>query len=226
MAEDTLGGRIRRLRTERGLSLSKVAGDDFSRAFLNQIEMGRSRPSARNLALIAARLGTGVDHLLAGDSPVVERELRLERARILLARGRPGPALAEVAAVVDAVEWPLGADARLCAAAALGALGRDQEARAMLAAVAPAITASGDESRIRRLEALRGVHPDRRRGTGVEAIAAEHARIGDRLHRRGQSAAAIEHYRAARAIFEALAVAADYSPPVKVKGEGAGDGVA
>ena len=46
---ETLGDRVRRLRTERGMSLAKVAGGDFSRAFLNQVELNRSRPSVRVL---------------------------------------------------------------------------------------------------------------------------------------------------------------------------------
>ena len=44
-----LGRRIRQARQELGLSLAAVAGDDFSRAFLNQIELGRAQPSTQNL---------------------------------------------------------------------------------------------------------------------------------------------------------------------------------
>ena len=38
---------------ELGLSLAGVAQTDFSRAFLNQIELGRARPSTRILQVIA-----------------------------------------------------------------------------------------------------------------------------------------------------------------------------
>src|SRR5207302_5837913 len=48
-SNSTLGARIRRVRQAMGLSLAAVAGNDFSRAFLNQVELGRSRPSTRTL---------------------------------------------------------------------------------------------------------------------------------------------------------------------------------
>ena len=91
--DETLGERIRRVRTERGLSLAKVSGAVFSRAFLNQIEFGRSQPSTRVLRVIADRLGTEVDYLLEGRLPGVERELALEKGRVLLARGNARRAL-------------------------------------------------------------------------------------------------------------------------------------
>ena len=56
-AEETLGQRIRKLRHERGMTLQQVAGADFSRAFLHQVETGRSQPSTRVLRMIADRLG-------------------------------------------------------------------------------------------------------------------------------------------------------------------------
>ena len=85
---ETLGQRIRRLRQDRGMSLAKVSGGDFSRAFLNQVELGRSQPSTRVLRVIAGRLGTEVDYLLEGRQPAMERELALEKARVLVARGQ------------------------------------------------------------------------------------------------------------------------------------------
>ena len=60
-APDQLGERIRKARHELGLSLAAVAQKDFSRAFLNQVELGRSRPSTRTLQIIvfALVMGTG-----------------------------------------------------------------------------------------------------------------------------------------------------------------------
>ena len=66
---ETLGQRIKRLRKERGMSLAKVVREDFSRAFLNQVELGRAQPSTRVLRVIAGRLGTQVDYLLEGRLP-------------------------------------------------------------------------------------------------------------------------------------------------------------
>jgi tetratricopeptide (TPR) repeat protein len=61
---DELGARIRKVRLDLGLSLAAVAGGDFSRAFLNQVELGRSRPSMRILQLIADRLHRPVEYFL------------------------------------------------------------------------------------------------------------------------------------------------------------------
>src|ERR671937_240254 len=44
---EQLGARIRKARAELGLSLAAVAQNDFSRAFLNQIELGHARPAWR-----------------------------------------------------------------------------------------------------------------------------------------------------------------------------------
>src|SRR5580765_2635112 len=130
MAEDeTLGERIRRIRQERGLSLARVGGADFTRAFLSQVELGQSQPSTRVLRVIAGRLGTEVDYLLEGRLPGVERELALEKGRVLLARGDARRALAALRPAIESTEWPLGADARLCQAQALLALGQEKQAR-------------------------------------------------------------------------------------------------
>src|SRR6202171_1422959 len=108
--EETLGQRIHRVRQERGMSLAKVSGPDFSRAFLHQVEHGQSQPSTRVLRVIAGLLGTEVDYLLEGRLPGVERELALEKARVLLATGDASRALAALGAAADSTEYPLGAD--------------------------------------------------------------------------------------------------------------------
>src|SRR5258708_28610510 len=116
------------------MSLAKVSGGDFSRAFLNQVELGRSQPSTRVLRVIAGRLGTEVDYLLEGRLPNLERELALERARVLMARGQARRALAALGESVDAFDWPLRTDARLCQAEALRATWPLEEADAILPA--------------------------------------------------------------------------------------------
>src|ERR1700686_2827220 len=115
------------------MSLAKVSGPDFSRAFLHQVEHGMSQPSTRVLRVIAGRLGTEVDYLQEGPLRGVERELPLEKCRVLLARGDARRALVALQPAADSTEWPLGADARLSQAEALRALGRDAEADGMLA---------------------------------------------------------------------------------------------
>src|SRR5256714_14170321 len=90
---ESLGQRIKRIRNQRGMSLAKGVRDDFSRAFLNQVELGKARPSIRVLRIIAERLGTEVEYLLEGHEAGIRRDPRLEKGRGLLAQGRQRRAL-------------------------------------------------------------------------------------------------------------------------------------
>lgn len=200
----TLGERIRRLRQERGLSLAKVVRGDFSRAFLNQVEMGKAKPSPRLLGIIAARLGTSPEYLLEGSQPLLLQEITVERARLLLAQGHPRRALAEVQPLLERTEWPLGSDARLCAAEALLELDDADGARRLADAELESGASWLDEPRLRRWEAVRGGRARRTGGGDPTAAIKEHARTADRLLREGRPLAAVEHYRDARAIAEAL----------------------
>ena len=188
---ETLGDRVRKLRMERGLSLAKVAGGDFSRAFLNQVELNRARPSVRVLRVIADRLEAPVDYLLDGSTPSLDREIALEKARLELARGELKRCLASVEPALDAQEWPLGTDARLCAGEALLRLGRPEEARPLLAAAGAAITLHDDAHRAARLAAVE-------EGREHRLDAAGHARLATALLRDGRGEAALEHLREAR----------------------------
>ncbi len=88
LAGNALGERIRKARKELGLSLAGVAGKDFSRAFLNQVELGRARPSTRTLQIIAERLQRPIEYFL--QDPEVSGpalELTLVEAETCLHRG-------------------------------------------------------------------------------------------------------------------------------------------
>jgi transcriptional regulator with XRE-family HTH domain len=186
------------VRQERGMSLARVSGEDFSRAFLNQVELGRSQPSTRVLRVIAGRLGTEVDYLLEGRLPGVERELALEKGRVLLARGDARRALAALHPAVDSTEWPLGTDARLCQAEALRAVGRESEAKEILAREKDLIKAHHDRHRLQR---LRSVQKAERFVFGADAVKT-HLRLADQAQRAANSHDALEHYRAARVLLE------------------------
>ena len=189
--EESLGDRVRKLRMERGMSLAKVAGGDFSRAFLNQVELNKSRPSVRVLRVIADRLGAPVDYLLDGTTPSLDREIALEKARIGLARGDPRRCLSLLEPALDAKEWPLGVDARLCAGEAMLKLGRANAALRLLEEQRPEIAARGDQDRLQRLDAILAGGSHRLDGES-------HAKLGVALLRDGQGEAALEHFRAAR----------------------------
>ncbi len=188
------------------MSLAKVSGGDFSRAFLNQVELGRSQPSTRVLRVIAGRLGTEVDFLLEGRLPGVERELAVEKARVLVARGHARRALAALGTAVDSPEWPLGCDARLCQAAALQMLGRIEEAEAILSAEKEALEARGDAHRLQRVRSLRGGQAFAIGAGDIETAAQAHLRLADKAQRSANSHDALEHYRAARVLLEVRAL--------------------
>ncbi len=184
------------------MSLAKVSGGDFSRAFLNQVEMGRSQPSTRVLRVIAGRLGTEVDFLLEGRLPGVERELAVEKARVLVARGHARRALAALGAAADSLEWPLGTDARLCRAAALRMLGRIEEADGLLSAEKAVVVSHGDTHRLRRLRSIQRGESFRIGDGDLETAAQSHLRLADGAQRAANSQDALEHYRAARVLLE------------------------
>ena len=84
----SLGLRIRKARQELGLSLAAVAGTDFSRAFLNQIELGSAQPSTHTLQIIARRLQQPIDYFLEGpEVSAAAVELTLAEAEMRLHQG-------------------------------------------------------------------------------------------------------------------------------------------
>jgi len=187
------------------MSLAKVSGGDFSRAFLNQVELGRSQPSTRVLRVIAGRLGTEVDYLLEGRLPAMERELALEKARVLVVRGQARRALAALGPVVESFEWPLGTDARLCQAEALMMLGRTDAAIELLSSEKPVIVAHRDHHRLGRLRSLQRGDVSSIGGGDLDSAAHAHLRLADRAQRAANSHDALEHYRAARVLLEVRA---------------------
>jgi len=212
--KETLGQRIRRIRQDRGLSLAKVVRDDFSRAFLNQVELGKSRPSIRVLRIIAERLGTEAEYLLEGQEAGIERELALERGRVLVLQGDPRRALLALKPAINTYDWPLGSDARVCQAQALIALGRRDEAAAIIARERSTIELHNDHHRRERLRMVERGHEFRFDGDAVES----HLRLADRATRAGNNHDELEHYRAARVLLEAT------PPRLRGGGDGAASG--
>jgi transcriptional regulator with XRE-family HTH domain len=198
---ETLGQRIKRLRKERGMSLAKVVGGDFSRAFLNQVELGRAQPSTRVLRVIAGRLGTQVDYLLEGRLPELDRELALERARLLLLRGYARRALAALEGI-GGNEWPLTTDIRMTRAEALMKLGQRQKAQEIIDAERKVIARHRDVQRRDRLLAIERGEKFSFGGGDAGRARDAHVRIAERAFRSGDSRGALEHYQAARALTE------------------------
>lgn len=61
----TMGEKIRELRRRLKMTQAELAGDDFTKSFISQIEKGQTRPSLRSLQVIAKRLGRPVSYFLA-----------------------------------------------------------------------------------------------------------------------------------------------------------------
>lgn len=181
------------------MSLASVGGEDFTRAFLNQVEMGKARPSVRVLRVIAERLGTDVDYLLEGKQGGVDREVSLEKARVLYLKGQPQKALQALAPALQSFDYPLGADARLIQAQALMALGKKDEATTLLWRQKVEIEAHDDPERLEKVRAIQDGHEIYMTGDRVQA----HLQLADRAERLGRSHDALEHYRAARVLLEA-----------------------
>jgi transcriptional regulator with XRE-family HTH domain len=203
--QESLGQRIRRIRGQRGMSLAKVGGNDFTRAFLSQIELGKARPSLRVLRVIAERLGTEVEYLLEGRQAGLERELALEMGRVLVARGEYRRALRALKPALSSYDWPLGTDARLVQAEAMIALGRKEKANEILVRERRVIEAQGDRLRQARLRAIQRGDHFRIEGDPVKF----HLQLADRAQRAANGHVALEHYRAARVLLEALGPAID-----------------
>jgi len=183
------------------MSLAKVVGGDFSRAFLNQVELGRAQPSTRVLRVIAGRLGTQVDYLLEGRLPELDRQLALERARLLLLRGYARRALV-VLEGIHGIEWPLSTDVHLARAEALLKLGQKEKAQAIIDAERKVIARHRDVQRRDRLLAIERGEKFSFGGGDVERARDAHVRVAERAFRSGDSLGALEHYQAARALTE------------------------
>ena len=67
MTEVNLGGTVRRLREDQGLSLRTLAArTGFSASFLSQVENGQASPSISSMERIAAALGVTLGQFFQG----------------------------------------------------------------------------------------------------------------------------------------------------------------
>ncbi len=84
-----VGENLRRLRTQRGLSLEKLAQQSgVSRAMLGQIELGQSAPTINVLWKIASGLGVTFSALLTGQQRSGALVMRAQEAHVLTSSDR------------------------------------------------------------------------------------------------------------------------------------------
>ncbi len=93
---DTIGTRLRRLRTAGGLTQRELGEPRYTHAYVSTIEAGRRRPSREALEHFAAKLGVRADELETGRAPDLEARLRLrlQEARVQISDGRSEEAAA------------------------------------------------------------------------------------------------------------------------------------
>ena len=104
-AQEQLGERLRRLRTEVGLTQTELAGGRFTKEYVSQIELGKTRPTADTVDWLAERLGVEPSFLVSG-LPAAERqrwEAALARAEALSETHSYDEAAAGFAGVATAV---------------------------------------------------------------------------------------------------------------------------
>src|SRR5436190_12238659 len=108
-----VGARVRAARLDAGLTQGELGGSRFSKEYVSQVELGKTRPSPAALDWFAERLG--VDRLaLAGESIAAVRaacEAAVARAEAEIEAHRYGEALSELDSARSALRS--GADDRL-----------------------------------------------------------------------------------------------------------------
>lgn len=99
---ETVGERLRRIRSERGLSQRELSAPGVSYAYISRIEAGARQPSVKALRKLAAKLGVSVEYLETGSELTSsdERELRLTEAELRLRLDDSDVQLAEVEAIL------------------------------------------------------------------------------------------------------------------------------
>ena len=83
-----VGNRIRELRRRMGMTQAELAGSDFTKSFISQVEKGQTRPSLRSLQIIAERLNQPISYFLSDEevspasSSEAERLLAVARSQL------------------------------------------------------------------------------------------------------------------------------------------------
>lgn len=115
-----IGDRLRKARSEAGLSQSQLGTPHFTRAYISALELGKVRPAMSSLEFLAAKLGKSPSYFMEDEEQErkrAEREAVVARANQLIAEGSGKAAVSELAAIdVDG----LGTSERLAIKRTLG----------------------------------------------------------------------------------------------------------
>ncbi|MEV6526385.1 helix-turn-helix transcriptional regulator [Longispora sp. NPDC051575] len=88
-SRESLGARLYRLRTQKGLTQKELAGDRYTAAYISTVEAERRTPSTDALAYFASRLGVSPAELSTGRPTELPVDLLISLAEADLA-GKPG----------------------------------------------------------------------------------------------------------------------------------------
>ncbi|GIG57452.1 transcriptional regulator [Longispora fulva] len=88
-SRESLGARLYRLRTHKGLTQKELAGDRYTAAYISTVEAERRTPSTDALAYFASRLGVSPAELSTGRPTELPCDLLISLAEADLA-GKPG----------------------------------------------------------------------------------------------------------------------------------------
>lgn len=101
---ERLGERVRRARTEAGLSQAQLGAPHFTRAYISAIELGKVRPAMKSLEFIAGRLGKPVSYFVEdeeGERRRKERDLDIASAAALVTRATAAKAIPRLAELLE-----------------------------------------------------------------------------------------------------------------------------
>ncbi len=194
----SLGQRIRELRESRGLTQAQLAGREFTKGFISLVERDRAKPSLDSLAVLARRLGTSVDALLAGEGNPADMAAH---GLLILARSAGGRGdLAEADQYLEMAEvlarrHGLGeVDREIRVLRAEHAVGRrDYDAAwAALEDARPVMERAGDQWRLGRVLSLMGLVQLRRRNFAESRQLLEQALQTLRAARAGRDPARVD----------------------------------
>ena len=138
---ETIGQRLRRLRTEKSLSQRELASPGVSYAYISRIEAGTRQPSVKALRMLARKLGVSADYLETGVEigQRDQREIRLANAELQLrlapeTNGAVRELREVLADAAEAGDEQQASRARIALGLAAAAAGRHDEAIALLQA--------------------------------------------------------------------------------------------
>src|SRR5258708_3163796 len=150
-----VGDRIRKARTEAGLSQAQLGSPHFTRAYVSAIELGKVRPAMKSLEFMAAKLNKPVAFFVVDDADELrrkEREVEIAAAASLLSRQTAADSLARTEALIEtAIERSEIADLRLMAGTALNFLIKGPEAVKQLSQAARLATEMKNQPLHRRI---------------------------------------------------------------------------